>query len=115
MGISEMLQNYWSSPLVTDRIAFVGFVIAPQEQDILEKMVIISLVIIDLGLYQCEMFECLLCIHRASKFSTLTLMVSIVSLKYSPRVCLLSLYHFLLSNLYLSYISFQIIYFSFFN
>lgn len=60
MGISEMLQNYWFSPLVTDRIAFVCFVIANQEQDMLEKMVIISLVI-DLGLYRCETFEGLLC------------------------------------------------------
>ena len=101
MGISEMLQNYWFSPLVTDRIAFVCFVIAHQEQDMLEKMAIMSLVM-DLGLYRCEMFERLLCVHRVSKFSTLTLMVSVVPLKYSPRVCLLSLYHFLLSNLYLS-------------
>lgn len=114
MGISEMLQNYWSSPSVTDRITFVCFAIAHQEQDTFEKMVIISLVM-DLELYWCEMFECLLCIHRVSKFSTLTLMVSVVPLKYSPRVWLLSLYHFLLSNLYVSYISFQIIYFSFFN
>lgn len=45
MGISEVLQNYWFSPLVTYRIAFVCFVIAHQEQDMLEKMVIISLVI----------------------------------------------------------------------
>lgn len=109
-----MLQNYWFSPLVTYRIAFVCFAIAHQEQDMLEKMVIISLVI-DLGLYRCETFECLLCIHSVSKFSTLTLMVSVVLLKYSPRVWLLSLYHFLHSNLYLSYISFKIIYLSFFN
>lgn len=114
MGISEMLQNYWFSPLVTDRIAFVCFVIAHQEQDMLEKMVIISLVI-DLGLYRCETFEGLLCTHSVSRFSTLTLMVSVVLLKYSPRVWLLSLHHFLLSNLYLSCISFQIIYLSFFN
>lgn len=113
MGISEMLQNYWFSSLVTDRIPFVCFVIAHQEQDMLEKMVIISLVI-DLGLYQCEMFECLLCIRSVSKFSTLTLMVSVVLLKYSPRVWLLSLYHFLLSNLYLSFFLLKLHIFLFF-
>lgn len=99
MGISEMPQNHWLSLVVTGKTALVCFVIARHEQDMLEKMVIISLDPI------CG--KCLQIQHT-------DLVVSIVFLKHISRVCFFSFCVIFCFLIYICHMFlFKFLYFSF--